>query len=101
MAAYIVGMITGALCMIAPLVYLGNVNVCVATILSSRPETLDQFTQTAPVGLMYAIVVVGAVVFLLSAGMAAFTGAARTRGTGGPRPEGQAPSEDEPEMPEL
>lgn len=101
MAAYIVGMITGALCMIAPLVYLGNVNVCVATILSNKPETLDQFTQTAPVGLMYAIVVVGAVVFLLSAGMAAFTGAARIRGTRKPEPEEPAPSDEEVEMPEI
>ncbi len=79
MAAYIVGMITGSLCMVAPLVYLAHVNMAVATILSHNPEALDRFTDIAPIGLMYAIVAIGAVVFLLSAGMAAFTGTASLR----------------------
>ncbi len=100
MAAYIVGMIAGTVSMIAPLIYLGHVNTCVTTILSNNPEALEKFEPVTHSGLMYAVVIVGAVVFVLSALMAAFTG---VRATGGTTPSAgsKEPEPEEPEMPEI
>ncbi|MGD2175446.1 MAG: hypothetical protein PVJ27_08590 [Candidatus Brocadiaceae bacterium] len=99
MAAYIVGMIAGVACMIAPLVYLGHLNSCMATILSNNPTALEKFVPLTHTGLMYAIVIVGAVVFILSALMTAFTGVNRMKGA---REKGARPEPlDEPEMPEI
>ncbi len=79
MAAYIVGMIAGAACMIAPLIYLGQFTNATATVLASNPEVLDRFLELAPTGLIYAIVIIGAVVFMLSACMTVYTGYLRSR----------------------
>lgn len=94
MAAYIVGMIAGAACMIAPLIYLGHLTDATATVLTTKPEVLDQFLGLAPTGLIYAIVIIGAVVFLLSACMAAYTGYVRNRSQ---RPEPEKAAEPEPD----
>ncbi|MCD6415188.1 MAG: hypothetical protein J7M08_00615 [Planctomycetes bacterium] len=96
MSAYIVGMIAGAVSMIAPLVYLMNVNVCRATILSTGAggaEAIAQFGQLTPKALPWLITVVGAVVLILSALMVVYTGLMRLR----PR---KPQPEEEPQAPE-
>jgi hypothetical protein len=107
MAAYIVGMIAGAVCMIAPLMYFAHINSCVAEILAENPDALEQasqaadkFVATTPTGLMWAVGIVGAVVFLLSAVMTAFTGVQRasTRKKTEKLTEQDLPEIEEPEL---
>ncbi len=107
MAAYIVGMIAGAVCMIAPLIYFAHINSCVATILAQNPGALEQasaaaaeFVANTPTGLMWAVGLVGALVFLLSAGMTALTGLQRasTRKRAARAPEPELPDIDEPAL---
>ena len=96
MTAYIVGMIAGATCMVAPLLYLVQVSACMAS-LASDAEALDRFLERAPTGLVAPVVIIGAVVFLLSAGMAAWTGMVRLRAS---QPKAAAPeATEEPETP--
>jgi len=95
MAAYIVGMIAGATCMIAPLMYLVVVSACMAS-LAKDAEALNQFIERVPTGLVTPVVIIGAVVFLLSAGMAAWTGVTRVR-TGQSEKQTPAPPGGEPD----
>jgi len=96
MAVYIVGMIAGASCMIAPLVYLVAVDACMARVLTASPDALDMFLENAHTGLAAPIVIVGAVVLLASAAMAVWTGMARLR-PARPKPEQEPQPADEPE----
>jgi len=88
MTAYIVGMITGSVCLIMPLIYAMNVNECIAEIISKQP-TFDpgRFAPYLPPRLLYVAAIIGAVVMILSALMAALTGLRR----GSPRQPQPAP----------
>lgn len=81
MTAYIVGMITGAICVLTPLLYLMSVQ------------------ESVPPGLLWGVFIVGAVVFLLSAFMAAYLGGEQRglfrRGKGVEEEPGTAASEPE------
>ena len=100
MAAYIVGMIAGTVCLIAPLLYAMNVNRCVATILATNPEFDPQkFIAFTPQGLLYPIAIVGAVVLLLSAALMAFTTLGRCRGPRPKAPEAESATPPEEEAP--
>ncbi len=97
MVAYTVGMVTGTVCMVMPLVYAMNINRCIATILASQP-TYDQtqFAAYLPTALVYGISVVGAIVLLLSAMLmarAAYGGQQSTR----PKPQTEPEPEPAPE----
>ena len=92
MVAYIVGMITGAVCMVMPLIYAMNVNVCVATIMAGNPDFApDRFTAYTPPWLLYAISLVGAVVLLASAAMMVRAGSAQLRAKR-PKPSAAEPA---------
>ena len=83
MAAYIVGMIVGAVCTIFPLVYLTSLNLCLAIVLTKQPAfEPERFDPFHTVALVVGITVVGAAVLLLSAIMAAITGLRRLRTQG-------------------
>ncbi len=86
MIAYVIGMVTGAVCMIAPLFYMAHVNECAVDIIAKRPEHLGLFVAYPPGQVVYTVVVVGALMSLISTAMAAYTGARRVAA----RPAGQA-----------
>jgi len=103
MAAYIVGMITGTVALVFPLIYLMNIDRCVAEILTeqSGAEGVTQFLSYSQHTLAYVIAIVGAAVLVLSTVMAALTGVMRLRERHrllGPSP---APAEEPPEVPSL
>ena len=80
MGAYIVGMITGAICLVSPLVYLMNVDDGVAKILAKDPGgNAARFLTYTHYHVAYYIAVVGAIVLLLSALMMVFTGLTQLR----------------------
>ena len=80
MTAYIVGMITGAICVITPLFYLMNLDRSRAIIVAQNPDfSIGQFESVVPGGLIYGVFIIGAIVFLLSAFMTAYTGLMRRR----------------------
>ena len=80
MVAYIVGMIAGTICLVAPLIYAMDLNHCVARIMSRNPDfDPSKFTAYAPQGMLYVIAVIGAFVLVLSAVMTALTGFAHLK----------------------
>jgi hypothetical protein len=97
MIAYVIGMITGAVCMIAPLFYMAHVNECAADIISKRPEHLGLFVAYPPGQVVYTVVVVGALMSLISTAMAAYTGVRRV--TAHPSDQTTAPPGPTPEQP--
>jgi len=116
MVAYIVGMVTGAVCMVMPLVYAMNVNTCVSNIMASHPEfDATQFAAYTRPEMLYAIAGIGAFVLILSTILMAVTGFSQLKSpkpkaqepapqaAPEPQPVGQpeAPVEDDIELPEL
>ena len=90
MAAYIVGMITGAICLIFPMVYLMNIDRCMVKVLQAGTPAVEQFLANTHAGLAYGTAVVGAIVLLLSAALTALAGGAqlrRHRAKAAPAPE--------------
>ncbi|MHC5033998.1 MAG: hypothetical protein ACYTFZ_03075 [Planctomycetota bacterium] len=80
MVAYIVGMITGAICLVFPLIYVMNFDRSVAKILSKNPDfPISTYAPHVPASLLHIVAIVGAVVLLLSAVMAALSGSMRLR----------------------
>jgi hypothetical protein len=99
MVAYIVGMITGTLCMVMPLVYAMNVNACVAQIMTGNPEFDPvRFAAYTPPRLLYAISAIGAVVLLVSTFMMAWTGSVQLK-AGRPKPPEVPPAAEPPDEP--
>ena len=98
MAAYIVGMITGTVCLILPLVYMMHTNRCVADLYAQdQVANVQQFIEYTHTGLAYLVGLIGAVVLVVSTALVAVTGFVRLRklgrGTAGAvRPEA-APEE--------
>ncbi len=79
MAAYITGMIVGAVCIVSSLVYLTGVNLCITALLGQKdfdPTTIKTFDT---VQLAVAVAVAGAFVLVVSIAMAAFTGLRRLK----------------------
>lgn len=75
MKAYIVGMIVGGFVTVSPLIYMMNVDRCVAGIIEDNPEfDPAAFAPSYSPGLATGITIIGAVVLLVSVGMMAFTG---------------------------
>ena len=100
MVAYTVGMVTGAVCMVMPLVYAMNVNRCIAGIMEEHPEfDPGRFVVYTPPHLLYGIAVVGAFVLVLSAIMTAAGG--RKGSKSRPPAATAALAEAEPDMPEI
>ena len=103
MVAYIVGMVTGTVCLIMPLLYAMNVNHCVARIMAANPQfDPKSFLAYTPQGLMYPVTVVGAIVLLLSAALMAYTSLGQGRAKR-PKPAAEepklAPEKKAPPMP--
>ena len=82
MAAYIVGLIVGAICLISPIAYWMNADRCVVSIMGRSPNAAAHFTPYCSQQLLLGVTVLGAVVLLLSAAMVAFTGLRRLRNAG-------------------
>ena len=80
MVVYIVGMITGAVCLVFPLIYVMNFDRAVARILSRNPEfPIESFTPHISSGLLYIVSLIGAAVLLVCTLMAAIIGASQLR----------------------
>ncbi len=79
MAAYIVGMITGAVCMVVPLCYVMHIDRCVVKVMSEGIVSVDQFLANTQHGLAYGTAVVGAIVLLASTALVAATGLSRLK----------------------
>ena len=98
MAADIVGMITGTVCLILPLVYMMHTNSCVADLYAQdQVANVQQFIDYTNTSLAYVVAVIGAVVLLASTALVAVTGFVRLRkfghGTAGDVPPEAAPEE--------
>lgn len=100
MVAYIVGLIAGSIITVFPLIYLMNVDRCVAMVLQHQPEySAASFSPSFSPALASSIAAVGAVILLLSAAMMAITGLKRLRGKTKPgEEETQGYSENTPEL---
>ena len=93
MVAYITGMIVGAVCLVFPLLYLMNLDRCIANILEDNPQAnVQAFLAHTQGGLAVGVAIVGAVVMLVSTLMAAYSGlsALRRRKEQARAPEGGA-----------
>jgi len=102
MAAYIVGMITGTVALVFPLLYLMNIDRCVAEILSEQPGAgVAEFLTYSQHTLAYGIAVVGAVVLVLSTVMAALTGVMRLKERRQILSPSSASAQAPPEVPSL
>jgi hypothetical protein len=102
MAAYIVGMITGAVCLVFPLVYLMHIDRCVVKILDSGAGTVDQFLAHSQHSLAYGTAIIGAVVLLASTLLMALAGMtqikARRKAMAGPGPTPEPSPPDSPDI---
>lgn len=75
MGAYITGMITGTIALVFPLLYLMNVDRCVAKILADEAgANIAEFVTHTHTSLAYLIAIIGGVVLLMSAVMSVLTG---------------------------
>ena len=102
MAAYIVGMITGTVALVFPLLYLMNIDRCVAEILTEQPgASVVEFLTYSQHTLAYVIAIVGAVVLVLSTVMAALTGVMRLKERQRLLGPSSASAEAPPEVPSL
>ncbi len=101
MAAYITGMIVGAVCIVSSLVYLMGVNLCITALLAQKnvdPTTINTFDT---VQLAVAVAAAGAVVLIVSVAMAAFTGLRRLRPMPGRKDSEPAETPSAASAPEL
>lgn len=75
MTAYIVGLVAGSIITVFPLIYLMNVDRCVALVLQTQPDfSASNFSPSFSPALASSIAAVGAVVLLVSITMIAITG---------------------------
>ncbi|MCK4283276.1 MAG: hypothetical protein KAX44_03080 [Candidatus Brocadiae bacterium] len=75
MGAYITGMIAGTIALVFPLLYLMNIDRCVAKILAKDPAAnIAGFLTHTHTSLAYLIAVIGGVVLLMTAVMSVLTG---------------------------
>ncbi len=79
MTAYVVGIVAGAVCVVMPLIYAMALDRSVAVIMAQNPAQQVSFESAVPLSLLWAVFVVGALVLLLSAAMAAYAGPKRNR----------------------
>jgi len=93
MVAYIVGMITGAICLVFPLVYLMHIDRCVVEVLSAGDATVEQFLAHTQHSLAYGTAAVGAIVLLISTVLVALAGTTELRARRRQLKAGRAPQE--------
>ena len=75
MAAYIVGLIIGAITTVFPLIYWMNYERCIALVLAHQPDfDVAGFPPAIPDLLASSVTIIGAVVLLVSTMMIAITG---------------------------
>lgn len=79
MTAYIVGLISGTVCAVFPLVYLMNFDRCLAYVMVKQPEFDASLFIPAAQDLAYSLAAIGAVVMLISVTMIALTGLRRLK----------------------
>ncbi|MFP4027854.1 MAG: hypothetical protein ACLFWL_08695 [Candidatus Brocadiia bacterium] len=96
MAAYVVGLITGAIVTIFPLIYAMSFDHCQALVVSAGKSPTALAPSVSP-GLVTTITIIGAVVLLLNAAMLAFTGLSNLGFASG---ETQKPEESPDEEPD-
>ncbi|MHC4480596.1 MAG: hypothetical protein ACYS8K_02195 [Planctomycetota bacterium] len=75
MLAYIIGMITGTICLVFPLIYAMSFDRAVAKLLSRQPEfAVESFGPHVSGGLLYIVAIIGAIVLLISTLLVALSG---------------------------
>jgi Ni/Fe-hydrogenase subunit HybB-like protein len=80
MTAYIVGLVAGSIITVFPLIYLMNVDRCVALVLQTQPDfSVSNFSPSFSPALASSVVAVGAVVLLVSITLIAITGLKQLR----------------------
>jgi len=100
MGVYITGMITGTVCLVFALLYLMNVDNCVAKLLAENAAgSVGQFVAQTRLGLAYVVAIVGAVAVLGSTVVACLSGllSLKDRRAGLARSRGETTSPPAPE----